>query len=435
MAAPATTIIMPMLGESVTEGIVERWLKAEGDVVLLDEPLVEVSTDKVTAEIPSPAAGILSKILIQPGQMVPVNSAIALLEADGDGEGEHGSTGEPGHGSGGAGSLLPPTPAPESREAAARRRSTPLVRRLAAQHGIALSAIAGTGFGGRVRREDLQAHLEAAAAVAPSPPLLIAPPPYRPGTPSPPPRDEASTASLVPLTAVRRIIAERLTQSRQQVPDATAVFEVDMTGIVRRRAAVREEFRRRTGVDLTYLPFAVKAVTAALRAYPAINVSFTIDGILAHRDIHIGIPVAVDGGREPGSDVLLVPVVRHADGLSLAGIARTVHDLAARARAGTLRAEDLTGATFTVNNTGAVGTIISTPIIPQPQAAIMTTEAIVKRPVVLTDGEGHDSIAIRSMMFACLTFDHRAFDGLTAGRFMGQVKHWLETVGPACDLY
>ena len=423
MPAP-TTIIMPMLGESVTEGIVERWLKSEGDAVRVDEPLVEVSTDKVTAEIPSPAAGILARILVQPGQTVPVNSPIALLEAEGwmtsDGDEEDVSLSPSPH------LLIPHPPAPaHSREEAARQRSTPLVRRLAAQHGVALSAIRGTGFGGRVRREDLQAHLVSAATA----PASAAP------LPSPHPLISPTPSSLVPLSAVRRIIAERLTQSRQQVPDATAVFEVDMTGIVRRRATVRDEFRKRTGVDLTYLPFAVKAVATALREYPAINVSFTIDGILAHGDIHIGIPVAVDGGREPGSDVLVVPVLRHADRLSLAGIAAGIHDLAGRARAGSLRTEELNGATFTVNNTGAVGTIISTPIIPQPQAAIMTTEAIVKRPMVLTDAEGHDSIAIRSMMFACLTFDHRAFDGLTAGRFMGQAKRWLETVGPTCDLY
>ncbi|HEV7216008.1 MAG TPA: dihydrolipoamide acetyltransferase family protein, partial [Chloroflexota bacterium] len=310
------------------------------------------------------------------------------------------------------------------------QRSTPLVRRLAAQRGVALDAIQGTGFGGRVRREDLQAHLEAAL---PAPAEASSPSPPVPASPHS--LVSSSPDLLVPLSAVRRIIAERLTQSRQQVPDATAVFEVDMTGVVRRRAAVREEFRKRTGVDLTYLPFAVKAVATALREYPAINVSFTIDGILAHGDIHVGIPVAVDGGKEPGSDVLVVPVLRHADRLSLAGIAAGIHNLAGRARDGSLRAEELTGATFTVNNTGAVGTVISTPIIPQPQAAIMTTETIVKRPMVLTDAEGHDSIAIRSMMFACLTFDHRAFDGLTAGRFMGQVKRWLETVGPTCDLY
>src|SRR6185437_6101837 len=441
---------MPMLGESVTEGVVERWLKGEGEAIRRDEPLVEVSTDKVTAEIPSPTAGTLAKILVQPGQTVPVNTPIATIEREqGDDErwrAERDRRSEdeerPIRAPAAAGPSVPtsgnpPSPHPESREDAARRRSTPLVRRLAAQAGVTLSAIQGTGFGGRVRRDDLEMHLAATALQSPSTVstaagLASAPVPSISSSPSPHPPNEAT---LVPLTAARRIIAERLTQSRQQVPDATAVFEVDMTGIVRRRAAVREEFRRRTGVDLTFLPFAVKAVAAALRAYPAINVSFTIDGILAHREIHIGIPVAVDGGREPGSDVLVVPVLRFADGLSLAGIARGIHDLAHRARAGALQPADLRGATFTVNNTGAVGTVISTPIIPQPQAAIMTTEAIVKRPVVLTDADGHDSIAIRSMMFACLTFDHRAFDGLTAGRFMGQVKHWLETIGPACDLY
>jgi pyruvate/2-oxoglutarate dehydrogenase complex dihydrolipoamide acyltransferase (E2) component len=446
----AATIIMPMLGESVTEGVVERWLKAEGDAVQRDEPLVEVSTDKVTAEIPSPAAGTLARILVQPGQTVPVNTPIAVLSGVGAQEpGAREGYPDPKQPSSAPGStraaqagtqpapplpdLRPPTSG--TREEAARQRSTPLVRRLAAQQGIALSAVQGAGFGGRVRREDLQAHQEAAATaqlrsqIPDSRPLTL-----DPWSPTPDPQP-STPASLVPLTAVRRIIAERLTQSRQQVPDATAVFEVDMTGIVRRRAAVRDAFRSRTGVDLTYLPFAVKAVTAALRAYPAVNVSFTIDGILAHADVHIGIPVAVDGGREPGSDVLVAPVLRHADRLSLVGIAAGIHDLAVRARAGSLRADELSGATFTVNNTGAVGTIISTPIIPQPQAGIMTTEAIVKRPVVLTDAEGHDSVAIRSMMFACLTFDHRAFDGLTAGRFMGQVKHWLEVIGPTCELY
>ena len=436
MAAP-TTIIMPMLGESVTEGIVERWLKAEGDAVRIDEPLVEVSTDKVTAEIPSPAAGILVSILVQQGQTVPVNAPIALL-GDGAsvGDEEMRSDGDEEVRSHGEGPLNPPSPhrlIPSTREEAARQRSTPLVRRLAAQQGVALAAIQGTGFGGRVRREDLLAHVSSAGTAPAAPTPSRTPAPLYSSSPAP--LISPSPPSLVPLSAVRRIIAERLTQSRQQVPDATAVFEVDMTGIVRRRAAMREEFRKRTGVDLTYLPFAVKAVATALREYPAVNVSFTIDGILAHGDIHIGIPVAVDGGREPGSDVLVVPVLRHADRLSLAGIAAGIHDLAERARAGSLRPEELNGATFTVNNTGAVGTIVSTPIIPQPQAAIMTTEAIVKRPVVLTDDDGHDSIAIRSMMFACLTFDHRAFDGLTAGRFMGQAKRWLETVGPACDLY
>lgn len=417
MTAPtSTTIIMPKLGESVTEGVVERWLKAEGDMVQREEPLVEISTDKVTAEVPSPVAGILTQILVQPGQAVPVESAIGLIETVDEGMRKRGDEEK------GA----------DSREEAARLRSTPLVRRLAAQYGIELSAIPGGGFGGRVRREDLQSFLlrrgDGATGQRSNGATLLP----RSPAPSPP---HADAPTLVPLTAARRIIAERLTQSRLQVPDATAVFEVDMTGVVRRRASVREEFRRRTGVDLTYLPFAVKAVTTALREYPSVNVSYTIEGILAHRDIHIGIAVAVDGGREPGSDVLVVPVLRHADGLSIAGIARGIHDLAVRARAGNLGTDDLNGATFTVNNTGAVGTIISTPIIPQPQAAIMTTEAIVKRPVVLTDAGGNDSIAIRSMMFACLTFDHRAFDGLTAGRFMGHVKRWLEEIGPTADLY
>ncbi|MCL5946947.1 MAG: 2-oxo acid dehydrogenase subunit E2, partial [Chloroflexi bacterium] len=217
--------------------------------------------------------------------------------------------------------------------------------------------------------------------------------------------------------------------------DATAVFEVDMTGIVRRRIAVREEFRHRTGVDLTFLPFAIKAAVEALVQFPAVNVSVAAEGILAFRHIHIGVAVAVDGGRNPGTDGLVVPVLHHADRLSVAGIARAVADLAARARTGTLQPDELNGGTFTVNNTGAIGSIISTPIIPLPQAAIMTTEAIVKRPVVLTDGEGNDSIAIRSMMYTCLTFDHRAFDGLTAGRFMAHVKQWLESIGPVIDLY
>jgi 2-oxoisovalerate dehydrogenase E2 component (dihydrolipoyl transacylase) len=452
MAVPPTTIIMPKLGESVTEGLVERWLKAEGDRIGREEPLVEVSTDKVTAEIPSPVAGILAKILVQPGQTVLVETPIALIDAGAafrvsgfEGRVAESRDDDPGDELV-DGQVRPDQQSPqaETREEAARRRSTPLVRRLAAEHGVALTALSGTGFGGRVRREDLLAFLEAAPAVQARHPRILegvpdvaAPdaPSMSTASPGSRPPAPASEANLIPLSAARRIIAERLTQSRQQVPDATAVFEVDMTGVVRRRAAVRDEFRRRTGVDLTYLPFAVKAVAVALRAYPAINVSFTIDGILAHRDIHIGIAVAVDGGREPGSDVLVVPVLRHADGLSLAGIARGIHDLATRARAGALGTDELQGATFTVNNTGAVGTIISTPIVPQPQAGIMTTEAIVKRPVVVSDAEGNDSIAIRSMMFACLTFDHRAFDGLTAGRFMGQVKRWLETVGPTGDIY
>ena len=426
---------MPKLGESVTEGTVERWLKAEGDLVRREEPLVEVVTDKVTAEMPSPVAGRLTKILVEPGQTVPANTPIALVEAgqaaDGQAQGELAlqapaapeAPAAPSQVAASAPGGAPRASGPSgdgrplaalSREEVARQRSTPLVRRLAAEHGVRLEDVQGTGFGGRVRRDDLLAYLEHQSAPSP---------------------EQEDRTSLVPLTHVRRLIAERMTQSRQQVPDATTVFEVDMTAVVRRRAAVKEEFRQRTGVELTYLPFAIKAAVSALIACPAVNVSFAKEGLLAHRDVHIGIAVAVDGGTGPGQDALVVPVLRYADRLSIAGIARAAADLAARARANALKPEDLSGATFTVNNTGALGSIISTPIIPQPQAAIMTTEAIVKRPVVLTDADGNDSIAIRSMMFLCLSFDHRAFDGFTAGRFLGHVKRWLETSAATDGLY
>lgn len=430
-----TPLIMPKLGESVTVGVVERWLKQPGDIIEVDEPIVEISTDKVTAEVPSPLYGRLVQILVQVGEVVPVETPIATLESlarpNGSAISESAKqVDEQVAQQVGASSVAAPD-APEAnaqvqhavqssvdrelrtlhREEVARLRSTPLVRKLAAEAGVSLSDIQGTGFGNRVRREDLEAFLSTRGNQ--TVPEVVAQAPY---------------------TALRRILGERLVASRRNIPDASTFFEIDMTVVARRRRAEQQTFFERHGVHLTYLPFAIAAVAQALKAVPGANVRVAEGGLVPRTHANIGVTVGLDGNGQVGADALLLPVIQSAETLSLAEIARSVLDLATRARSGHLKPEELSGATYTVNNTGAFGSVLSTPIIPDGQTAIVTTEAVVKRPIVLTDAEGNDSIAIRSMMFMCLTFDHRAYDGMTAGRFLNSVKRWLEHDAAVCTL-
>lgn len=442
-----TPVTMPQLGESVTEGTVARWLKREGERVERDEPLLEIVTDKVNADLPSPVAGVLVQRMVEEGTMVPVGATIARIEEH---AGEQAPTGEDAPPLPGAGTPPPrmadrrtrePSVAADDRDGATRRRYSPVVRKMAAEHGIDLLALSGTGLGGRVTRLDVLAYLEAARPDVASP---ASEPASEPGThpevdrvtreevlaymaarplpaeaqePAPCAPRHADGDATLPLTAMRRGIAEHMVRSKRSAPHATTVTEVDMTRVVRWRAAHREIYRTRHGVEITYVAFVIQAVIEALREFPLLNASWGDDCIVLKRHRNIGIAVGLDDG-------LLVPVIHDADGRSLLGLSRAVVDLATRARAGRLTVQELQGGTFTVNNTGVFGSILSTPVINQPQAAILSMEAIVKRPVVLDD----DAIAVRSMMNICLSFDHRIVDGLMAGRFNQRIRRHLEQI-------
>jgi 2-oxoisovalerate dehydrogenase E2 component (dihydrolipoyl transacylase) len=401
-------IKMPQLGESVTEGTVDRWLKREGDYVRRDEPIVEVVTDKVNAEIPSPYEGKLVRISVQEGTTIPIGVEIAAIElvgADVD-------AAEPAAAEVAAEAPGAPAPAAEAEAPAApRQRLSPVVRRLAEEHGVDPVRIPGTGEGGRVTRDDVLAFVaqrEAAPAAVP-------------GAPAPAPSEVPAPVAVnggreevVRLTPMRRSIAEHMTRSLATAPHAWTLQEVDLTELVRYREAEKEGFRQRNGAPLTYLPFVTQVVCDALRDFPFLNASWTDEGIVLKRYVNMGFAVAVPDG-------LIVPVVRDADRLGFTDLARAINDVVERARARQLKPDDVAGGTFTLNNTGATGSIASQPIINQPQAAILTTEAIVRRPVVIGDG-----IAVRHMMNMCLSFDHRVIDGMTAGRFLGFVRERLE---------
>jgi 2-oxoisovalerate dehydrogenase E2 component (dihydrolipoyl transacylase) len=412
--ATATPIRMPQLGESVTEGTIGAWLRKPGDLVEKYDPLVEVESDKASSELPAPVGGRLVEILVEPGTTVPVGTTLCTIAESGSE-----STSDEPHA---------PSMAGEDRSAEEmsllRTRSSPFVRRTAEEFGIDLVSIEGTGVGGRVTKRDVLAAVESMhhttpPATAPQEaeatrPAALSPTPTALPTAhriEPLPGDE-----VIPVSAMRRAIAQNTWTSVQTAPHATCVMEVDMTGVVAWRAAHKEEFRRREDVDLTYLPVVLKSVCVALRDHPRLNAVWEETRIIHRGEINLGVAVALDDG-------LVVPVIRNADRLSVTGLAHALADLTGKARAGSLGADDFAGGTFTVNNPGTFGSIVSTPILVQPQVGIMSTEAIVKRPVVIDD-----MIAIRSMMNLSLTIDHRALDGLAATRFLAAVKGWLEAV-------
>jgi 2-oxoglutarate dehydrogenase complex dihydrolipoamide succinyltransferase (E2) component len=425
-------VTMPKLGESVTEGTVGRWLKKEGDLIELDEPLVEIMTDKISNELPSPVAGRLTKILIQQDQTVKVGTEIALVEEVGAASPAASAPSVPV----GAAAPAPGASAPAPVAAAApagssamprpalsngqRQRISPLARRMAEEHQLNLEAIPGTGEGGRVRKEDILAFLaqrQAVPAAAPAPaPVGVA----APAAPYLPKEDE----ELVPVSPIRRAIAEHMVRSKHTAPHATTMVEVDVTNIARWIERNKDDFKRREGYGITFVPFVMRAAVEALKEVPTMNASWANDQIVLKKRIHLGLAVSTDAG-------LMVPVVHDADAKNLAGLARAISDLAARARANKLTMQDMQGSTFTVNNPGVFGTIISVPIINQPHAGILSMDAAVKRPVVV---EG-DAIAIRSMMFLSLSFDHRINDGLGAARFLGIVKRHLESYGQEISVY
>jgi 2-oxoisovalerate dehydrogenase E2 component (dihydrolipoyl transacylase) len=375
-------VAMPRLGESVTEGAVERWLKSEGETVRLDEPLVEVVTDKVTAEIPSPFAGTLVRILVPEGQATRVGETLAQIEVAADGS-ESAASGGPDITEDAADG------GPSGQDLAAvdgsRGLVSPAVRKLAADYGLDLASIVGTGSDGRVTRQDVLAVV----------------------------KDRAPREEKIPLTAVRRQAAAHLARSAM-IPHAWAMREVDMTGLVEYRQEHKDEFLRQHGVPLTFLPFMAEVVCHALHAHPLMNSSWTDDAIIVRHYVNLGIAIATE-------ESVVVPVIRAADTLSRPELAAAVHDLTTRSRQKQLKPQDVQGGTFTLNNTGALGGVMGMSIINHPQAGILNTESIRRRPVVRGD-----AVEIRHLMNVTLSFDHRILDGLHAGRFLNTIQQELE---------
>ncbi|MFI5254011.1 MAG: dihydrolipoamide acetyltransferase family protein [Candidatus Limnocylindrales bacterium] len=441
-------VTMPQLGESVSEGTIGKWLKQVGDHVDKYEPIVEVITDKVNAEVPSPFAGTLTAILVPEGETVPNNAEIA--EIDGTAEApavkaEAQVEAPPSRSTPAAATPAPavysepksgpgfgPAGSDERPMADYEGRVTPAVRRLAREHEIDLSLVTGTGHDSRVTREDLLAYIERlrTAALAPAAPApaattgaSTAAPAAKPAlAPSPVsvPPALAGEDELVATTPMRKAIAAQMFRSKSTAPHAYTTVEVDLSGLVALRDSIKADYQAREGIGLSFVPFVTKAVVEALRKSPDLNAHWTNEGLLRRRHINIGIAVAVEGG-------LVVPVIHDADALSINGLNRAIVDLATKARNSKLKYEDITGGTFTVNNTGWFGSVSSQPIINVPEVAILSMEAIVKRPVVLETPNG-DVIAIRPMMNICTSFDHRATDGAQIGRFVQDVRKWLESV-------
>ncbi|MFD1428099.1 2-oxoisovalerate dehydrogenase E2 component (dihydrolipoyl transacylase) [Kroppenstedtia sanguinis] len=421
----ATDITMPQLGESVTEGTITKWLKQPGDSVAKYEPLCEVATDKVNAEVPATFSGTMTEIVTEEGKTVEVGELICRIQEDGKGE-----------------ALLPEQNTEQKPEAEAsvtapgdesmKRRYSPAVLRLAQENDIDLEQVEGTGKGGRITRKDLLQLIESEQADT----ATLRKEPVEPVTPTPtsePVQAAVSPATLaesesaislepgdqeLPLTNVRKTIAQRMVTSKQEAPHAWMMMQADVTGLVKLRQMRKEEFKKREGISLTYLPFFIKAVVDSLKEFPYLNSTWGGDRIILKKRINISIAVATE-------DALYVPVIHDADEKSILGLAKAIQQLAEKTRAGKLAMDDLSGGTFTVNNTGSFGSIASQPIINHPQAAILSMESIVKQPVIK-----EDMIAVRDLVNLCLSLDHRILDGLMAGRFLQRVKERLESYGP-----
>ncbi len=446
-----TSIQMPQLGETIIEGTVLKWLKAEGETVERDEPLFEISTDKVDTEVPSPVAGTLTKIIVAEGQTVPVGTELAEVASDEDAapaadaaapaEADaaapaEGDAGEPvaAETSAGdvpvaagtaapAGGTAPTAPVPD--RGPRSQILSPLVRRLAQEHGIDLSTVAGTGTGGRITKQDVMAVVAsggggaaaspAASSSAPAPEPVAAPPSVGAAA--------AQGETVEPMSHIRKAIASHMLASVNETARAWTMVEVNVDHLVKLRERTKEAFLAAHGVKLTYLPFVVRATVDALAAYPPVNSRIVGDDIATPRAVHMGIAVSYDAG-------LIVPVIHNADVMNSVGIARAIADLAARARSRQLQPDEVQGATFTITNPGPYGSLISVPIINQPNVGILSLDGIQRRPVVL---EG-DAIAVRSMVYISMSWDHRLIDGEIATRFLGRVKHNLETWDFAEDL-
>jgi pyruvate dehydrogenase E2 component (dihydrolipoamide acetyltransferase) len=445
-------IIMPQMGESIAEGTLSKWLKKVGDEVKRDEPIFEISTDKVDAEIPASTAGVLAEILVKEGETVAVQTVVARLETEagavgggrwaGGGEAGGGIAGSGKREAGGgdvaaAGPAIPATAASQapvtppstpsrqqpnapaiaashsgngnSFEERVRTKSSPLVRKIAAEHGVNISSLQGSGVAGRVTKRDILGFIE----TGPAP--KIAPPASRLPLPTALPGD-----TVEPMSKMRALISEHMVASRHTSAHVTSFIEIDFTRVARIRAKKRAEFEAATGQKLTYMPFIIKAVTQGLRAFPVMNSSVAGTNVIYRKQINIGVAVALEWG-------LIVPVIRSADDLSLSGITRALNDVAARARAKKLSPDEVQGGTFTITNPGVFGSLMGTPIINQPQVAILGVGAIEKRPKVLPGVDGEDTIAIRTCAYFSISFDHRIIDGAVADQFLAFVKKTIET--------
>ena len=452
-----TDVIMPQMGESIFEGTLTKWLKKPGDKVQRDEPLFEISTDKVDAEIPAPASGVLKEVKIKEGTTVQVNTVVGVIDGDGAGGATPSApakAAEPEAPKAAApaapapprpAQAKPSAPAPEPEEdetetfAAStgqpsnvteistgdgdRVRSSPLVRKIAKENNVNLGQVPGTGTGGRITKEDILGFIQKYPAGAPAPPAAQRPA----GAPSAPqaaavpvPTLPAPTpGELVPMSKMRSIIAQRMVESKHTSAHVHTVFKVDMTRIVKIRERERAKFEVRNGVKLTYMPFIARAVIAGIKQMPIVNSSVEGDGIRYHKNINIGIAVALDWG-------LIVPVVKQAEERSFVGLQRAINDLAERARAKKLLPDEVAGGTFTITNPGIFGPQFGTPIIMQPQVAILGMGGLFKEPIVITDKDGNDLIAIRSIIRLTLGYDHRIVDGADADKFMVAVRNYLE---------
>jgi pyruvate dehydrogenase E2 component (dihydrolipoamide acetyltransferase) len=420
-SGPATEIVMPQMGESIFEGTITKWLKQVGDKVERDEPLFEISTDKVDAEIPSPAAGVLTEIKAEAGTTVQISTVVAVI----------GGT------AGAAAPAAAPTPTPAAAKPAApaptpvsepvaasgeHARSSPLVRKIAKENNLDLAQVSGTGAGGRITKEDVLAHLEKPAPAKPAPVSAppagssapAAPKPAAPAAPVPQPGE------LVPLSKMRSIIAQRMVESKRTAAHVHTVFKIDFTRIVKIREKEKNKYEQRNGVKLTYMPFITRAVIATLRKMPIVNAQMEGDAIRYPKNINIGIAVALDWG-------LIVPVIKQAEEKSFLGIARAIADLAERARSKKLKPDEVGSGTFTITNPGIFGEQFGTPIINQPESGILGVGGLFKEPAVITGEDGTDSIAIRHMIHLTLGFDHRIIDGADAGKFMAEMKKYLES--------
>jgi pyruvate dehydrogenase E2 component (dihydrolipoyllysine-residue acetyltransferase) len=432
----ATDIVMPQMGESIVEGTITKWLKKPGDKIQRDEPLFEISTDKVDAEIPAPASGVLQEIKVTEGTTVQVNTVVGTIASDGEGAVKTAPAAEKKAAAPAAKTAPAPTPAPAAPAAAKHEvedhaRSSPLVRKIAREHNVDLGQVKGSGLGGRITKEDILAFIEGqekggAPAVASAPASTPTSAGYQ--APAPAPRAPAPSipGELVPMTNMRRIIAQRMIESRRTSAHVHCMFEVDLTRIVNLRNKLKSAFEQRNGARLTFMPFFVRAAIIALQQFPIVNASLEGDSIHYHKHVNVGIAVALDWG-------LIVPVLKNADELNFLGLQRGITDLGERARSKKLKPEEVEGSTFTVTNPGQFGAVFGLPIINQPNSAIMGVGGITKMPLVVTDKDGADSIAIRSVVHLTLGYDHRLIDGAVADQFMAFVKKtlegWSEDVG------
>jgi pyruvate dehydrogenase E2 component (dihydrolipoamide acetyltransferase) len=418
-----TEVPMPQMGESITEGTITKWLKQVGESVARDEPLFEISTDKVDAEIPSPAAGILTEIKFPEGATVQINTIVAVI---GGSAGAAPAAAKPAAAPAAAKTAAPAPSAPAAAASGEKLRSSPLVRKIAKDNNVDLAQVPGTGSAGRITKDDILGHLEnptAKPAAAPASAPAAAKPAAAPAKPAAAPAKPAAPAplpgELVPMTKMRSIIARRMVESKQTSPHVHTVFKVDMTRIVRLREKEKSKYEQRNGVKLTYMPFIMRAAIIALRKHPIVNGSVEGDAIRYNKNINIGIAVALDWG-------LIVPVVKQAEEKNFLGVARSIVDVAERARGKKLAPDEISGGTFTLTNSGIFGEQFGLPIINQPQSAILGIGGMNKEAEVITDKDGADSIAIRTIQRFTLGFDHRIVDGADAGKFMSDFKAYLE---------